>query len=83
MSRVTLLTKADCHLCEQAKEVLERVRGDHELVVETIAVETSRGQELARTSGMVFPPAVLIDGEPFSYGRLSEGRLRKRLAQGT
>jgi hypothetical protein len=30
---------------------------------------------------MAFPPAVLIDGEPFSYGRLSERKLRRDLAR--
>ena len=27
-----------------------------------------------------FPPGVLIDGEAFSYGRLSERKLRRELA---
>lgn len=29
--------------------------------------------------GLLFPPGVLIDGEPFSYGRLSERKLRREL----
>jgi len=28
---------------------------------------------------MAFPPAVFVDGQPFSYGRLSERKLRRTL----
>ncbi len=29
----------------------------------------------------MFPPGLFLDGEPFSYGRPSERKLRKALAQ--
>jgi len=29
--------------------------------------------------GLLFPPGILIDGEPFSYGRPSERKLRHEL----
>lgn len=79
MTRITLLTKADCDLCEHAKGVLARVAADNDVEVETIDVGTAHGRELAERSGMAFPPGVLVDGEPFSYGRLSERKLRKAL----
>lgn len=80
MIKVTLLTKADCDLCEQAKAVLARVAADTPLDVETLDLATDQGRALAERSGMAFPPGVLLDGEPFSYGRLSERRLRRALA---
>jgi glutaredoxin len=79
MTQVTLLTQADCGLCEQAKEVLARLGAEFPLVVEEVDMATPRGRELAGVSGIVFAPGVLLDGEPFSYGRLSERRLRKTL----
>ena len=76
---VTLLTKADCHLCDHAKEVLHRVAPDYGLHLETVDLATERGQHIAQDAGMLFPPAILVDGQPFCYGRLSERRLRREL----
>lgn len=82
MRRVTLLTKADCPLCEQAKEVLGRLAGEFDLDVEVVDLGSERGSALAAGSGMAFPPGVVLDGEPFSYGRLSERKLRRALERG-
>lgn len=83
MRRVTLLTKADCDVCEHAKDVLARVAADTPIAVETIDVGSERGRTLAENAGIAFPPGVLLDGEPFSYGRLSERKLRRALARGS
>ena len=80
MTRVTVITKADCHFCDEAKALLARVAPELNLEVEVIGLDTVRGRELAISAGMVFPPAVLINGEPFSSGRLSERRLRHQLS---
>ncbi|MHB1929517.1 MAG: glutaredoxin family protein [Acidimicrobiales bacterium] len=77
--RVTLLTKADCSLCDQAKAILERVARDIPITVETVSLDSETGQTLAEQSRLLFPPGVLIDGEAFSWGRLSERRLRRAL----
>ena len=79
MTRVTLLTKGHCQLCDQAKEVLDRVGRDHPLEVEVVSLESEQGQRLALDSGMLFPPGVILEGVPFSHGRLSEGKLRREL----
>lgn len=81
MTRITLLTKPDCDLCEHAKEVLARLAADAAVEVDTVDLGSEQGQQLAERAGMAFPPGVLIDGEPFSYGRLSERKLRKALAK--
>jgi glutaredoxin len=79
VSEITLLTQTDCGLCEHAKQVLARVAADHPLTVTEIDLGSDEGQDLALSAGVLFAPGVLIDGEPFSYGRLSERRLRKTL----
>ncbi|MDA8284445.1 MAG: glutaredoxin family protein [Actinomycetota bacterium] len=79
MRRVTLLTKADCSLCDQAKTVIERVARDTPLAVETISLDSEAGQALAEDFRLLLPPGVLIDGEAFSWGRLSERKLRRAL----
>ncbi len=79
MTRATLLRKADCALCEQAKAVLDQLAAEYPLEVEVLSVDTAVGAELAAVAGMAFPPAVLLDGDPYSYGRLSERKLRREL----
>ncbi|MHB8507943.1 MAG: glutaredoxin family protein [Candidatus Dormibacteria bacterium] len=76
---MTLLSKGDCNLCEHAKEVLERVGLDHPMRVEVIPLESPEGRRLAANAGLIFAPGVLLDGKPFSHGRLSEAKLRKEL----
>jgi glutaredoxin len=76
---VTLLTKPACPLCDQAKQALDRLAQDFDLAVEVVALDSERGQALAAAAGMPFPPGVLVDGQPFSYGRLSERKLRRAL----
>lgn len=81
MTRITLLTTPDCDLCEHAKDVLRRVAEDTAVDIDTVDLTSDHGRALAEGSGMAFPPGVLIDGEPFSYGRLSERKLRRALAR--
>ena len=38
--------------------------------------------ELAQGGGLVFPPGIVISGEPSCYGRPSERNLRHKLARG-
>jgi hypothetical protein len=78
---VTLLTQADCALCEHAKGVLARVAADHRLTVTEISLATEEGRRLATEAQVVFAPGILLDGRPFAYGRLSERKLRKTLQQ--
>jgi hypothetical protein len=44
MTAITLLTQADCALCEHAKEVLARVGGDHPLEVTEIDLASGEGR---------------------------------------
>jgi hypothetical protein len=76
MTAITLLTQADCALCEHAKQVLTRVSNDHPLEVTEIDLASEHGRALAARAGVLFAPGVLVDGHPLGYGRLSERRLR-------
>jgi len=83
MTDVTLLTQADCTLCGHAKAVLARVGADHRITVAEVDLASEHGRELALAAGVMFAPGVLLDGKPFSYGRLSERKLRKALTTRT
>ncbi|MEV4202996.1 glutaredoxin family protein [Micromonospora globbae] len=83
MMVITLLTQADCGLCEHAKTVLASIRRDLPVTVEEVDLDSPEGQTLSDGGWVLFAPGLLIDGQPFSYGRLSERRLRRALARTT
>ncbi|MHB1548765.1 MAG: thioredoxin domain-containing protein [Acidimicrobiales bacterium] len=77
--RVTVLSAPACELCEHAKAVLARVGEDYDLDVEECSTQTEQGRRLMLVHRVAFPPGVLLDGKAFSYGRLSERKLRREL----
>jgi hypothetical protein len=81
MTEITLLTQADCALCEHAKKVLAKVAADHPVTVTEIGLDTPQGRDLAGQSRVLFAPGILLNGQPFSHGRLSERKLRRALAR--
>lgn len=76
---ILLLTQENCTYCDQAQEVLNRLRGEYPITVSTLNLSSSEGQALAEGNGVLFPPGLFLDGEPFSYGRLSDKKLRREL----
>ncbi|MFY1634395.1 glutaredoxin family protein [Solwaraspora sp. WMMB335] len=78
-SRLTLITRPGCHLCEAAREAITRVArqtGDRwsELDVTTdFELEREYGERL---------PVVLLDGREHGYWRVEEDRLLADLRQG-
>ncbi|MFI7190014.1 glutaredoxin family protein [Nocardia nova] len=76
---ITLLTQPACGLCRHAKQVLDKIGRDYPLTVTEIDLGGEEGRRLATDAGVLFAPGVLIDGRPFSYGRLSERKLRRTL----
>lgn len=77
--QITLLTQSSCAFCDHAKEVLNRVGADYPLRITEIDLAGEEGQRLATRAGVLFAPGVLVDGESFSFGRLSERKLRRTL----
>lgn len=76
---ITLLTQPACAMCDVAKNILARLVEEYPLSVTEIDLGTEPGQRLATQAGVMFAPGVLVDGRPFSYGRLSERKLRRLL----
>jgi glutaredoxin len=77
---VLLLTREDCAFCEDAEKVLDRLGAEFPLSVRTVDYDSEEGARLALAGGLLFPPGILLDGRPFSYGRPSERKLRRELA---
>lgn len=79
MVEVTLLTQENCAFCEQAREMLDRFSEEYLISVSTLDLGSPEGQALAERGGVMFPPGIFVGGEPFSYGRPSEKKLRREL----
>jgi hypothetical protein len=76
---ITLLTQENCAFCDEAKQVLERLSSEYPISVRELDLASPEGQRLAWHGGMMFPPGIFIEEDPFSYGRPSERRLRREL----
>jgi glutaredoxin len=78
-ARITLLSQDNCGFCDHAKHVLARVGVRYPLQITEIRLDTQEGQAIATSAGVLFAPGVLVDGRPFSFGRLSERKLLRAL----
>jgi glutaredoxin len=72
VARLTLVTRAGCHLCDVAKEALDWIGEPWtELDVESsIELEREYGDRV---------PVILLDGKEHGYWRVEESRLRHDL----
>ncbi|MBL7254679.1 glutaredoxin family protein [Paractinoplanes lichenicola] len=75
MSRVTLISREGCHLCQDAEAVLERI-----LPGQWERVDVDSSIELERDFGDRVP-VVLLDGAEHGYWRVEEARLLRDLAK--
>lgn len=75
-ARVTLIGRPQCHLCEVARGVIERVCADLGTTYEEINID-ERPDLLAKWSDEV--PVTLVDGKQHDFWRVSETRLRAAL----
>jgi hypothetical protein len=78
---VTLITAADCHLCEHARMVLSTLAAETRLSVSEVSWESEEGRRLVSRDGVAFPPAVYLNGILAGYGRISARALRRQLAE--
>ena len=74
--RVTLLGRPGCHLCDEARVVVERVTADLGVGWSEVDV-TSDPELLARWHDEI--PVTLVDGEVHDFWRVDPDRLRTAL----
>lgn len=78
LPRVEIYTKRDCCLCDEAKEVLARVRNDVPFELAEIDIESdSTLMERFRTE----IPVIFVGGRKAFKYRVDEQELRRRLAR--
>ncbi len=74
--RITLLSRPGCHLCDEARSVIERVAADVGVGFEERDITLS-ADDLGQYSEMI--PVTFIDGVQHDFWRVSEDRLRAAL----
>ncbi len=79
MPEITLLTQPSCSYCDHAIEILTRLASQYPLRINEISMHTEEGEKLAIKHAVMFAPGILLDGKLFSYGRLSEKKLKAHL----
>lgn len=74
--RVTLIAKPGCHLCDEARAVIERVTADLGVGWDELSIEDDRALAEQYWEQV---PVTLVDGRQHDYWRVSEARLREAL----
>jgi len=77
---VTIYSRADCHLCEEAKATVERVAADVEtpVTIEEVDVDTD---ETLRAEYGERVPYVFVDGWPAFKYEVDAEELRRQLQE--
>jgi Glutaredoxin-like domain (DUF836) len=75
-ARITLLSRAGCHLCDDARDVIARVAADVGVGWEERDITLS-ADDLAQYSEMI--PVTFVDGVQHDFWRVREDRLRAAL----
>jgi hypothetical protein len=74
--RITLLSKPGCHLCDEARVVIERVADDTGVGWQEVDILSDPELKAAWWDQI---PVTLVDGVQHDYWRVNESRLRKAL----
>ncbi len=77
--RITLIGRAGCHLCDDAREVIARVSAELGVGWEERSIDEDGGLYAEHAE---FIPVVLVDGEVHDWFRVRPDRLRAALAGG-
>jgi glutaredoxin len=78
-TRIVLLSRAGCHLCEDARAVVTRVAAELGVGWEDRDIDAAPLEDLIEYSDKV--PVTFVDGIQVDFWRIDEARLRKALAQ--
>jgi glutaredoxin len=69
---VTLYSKPGCHLCEDVRDVLAELAGEHRFAIEERNIELDATLLIAYRYEI---PVVLVDGQEIARGRIDERQL--------
>lgn len=75
-ARVTLYTREGCHLCQEARETVDRVCAELGERYEEVDVDTDAALRERFTDEV---PVTFVDGRQHDFWRVDEERLRRAL----
>lgn len=76
--RLRIYSKPDCHLCEEAKHVLDKVAAEFHATVEVIDIEQDK-EAYEKYSDEI--PVIFVDDVKLFKYRVDEKKLRKVLSK--
>ena len=82
VGELVLVTSPGCHLCADARDALAELRRELPIRVREVNAASAEGLALVARHRPALQPLVLVDGEPFSVGRLPRRKLRRLLERG-
>ncbi|HEY0237435.1 MAG TPA: glutaredoxin family protein [Friedmanniella sp.] len=77
-ARVRLLTRPGCHLCDEARTVVEQVCAESGETYEEVDVDGDEGLRRRYTDEV---PVTFVDGAQHDFWRVDPARLRAALAR--
>ena len=80
-SRVTLYVRPGCHLCDDARQVVEIVCAEAGLTWDEVDID-SAGSDSLRERLTDLVPVVEVDGHQVGYWRIRADNVRAALARG-
>lgn len=78
-ARITLIVRAGCHLCDEAREIIARVAQQENVEWEERSIDDD--EQLRRQYAEQIP-VTLVDGRRHDYWHVDEQRLRRALRRG-
>ena len=78
---ITLVTSPGCHFCAHAHRALDAAAAEIAIEIREVALDSDEGRALQAKWRPPFPPMLLIDGDLFGYGRISQRKLMRHLAR--
>lgn len=75
---LTLYTRKQCHLCEQAKQAIMELSNEYSFTMEEIDIDQS--DELTEKYGLMIP-VLLINEKEAVFGQINKNILRNRFQE--
>ena len=81
MTEVVFVTQDGCRPCLRVRKILHDIQATRrDLEIREVRLNSDEGFELARSLGILFPPALVIRGRLFGQDEIDDGALRRALA---
>ena len=76
---VVILSQDGCSWCDDVKRTITAASMRYPINVRVIDIGSAEGSAMGLATGVMFPPAVFIDGRLLGYGHLSERWLSQEI----